>query len=451
MPFKKEFVWGTATAAYQIEGAPLADGKGASIWDTFSHRPGRIKDGSDGDVACGSYEFLDEDIKLAADLGADAYRFSTAWTRIIPEGTGSVNRRGIDYYNRLIDGLLDRNVRPYLTMYHWDLPQALQEKGGFLNPDFPEWFRAYAETLVREFGDRVKHFFTFNEPQCIFGLGMDSAVHAPGLSLSKKEQLSAVHHMLLAHGLAVREVRKIPGAKAGYASCGGVPVPAAEKEADYRAAYEKFFELDENCPLGSVSLYADPIFFGRYPEEYYRRYQEIMPKIGERDMKIISSPVDFFAQNTYDGYFVGECGGKAKILPYAVGAPTTPMGWHIVPESLYYATKFLYERYKKPVYISENGISLQDFIFDDGKVHDPTRTEFIKRYIRQLERSAEEGTEIDGYFYWSLLDNFEWSEGYTQRFGLVYTDCKTLRRVPKDSYYEFRELIKKYKGTCPQK
>lgn len=439
--FKKDFIWGVATAAYQIEGACDKDGKGKSIWDVFSHTPGRIVDGSNGDVACDAYHHMEEDLSLLEELGVKAYRFSIAWTRILPDGIGEVNQKGIDYYNRLINGLLARNITPYVTLYHWDLPQALQDKGGFLNEEFPIWFLNYTKVVAEVFGDRVKHFFTFNEPQCIL-----NNAFAPGISHTTQQQLTRIHHLLLAHGLAAKELHKIQGAKVGYVSCGGIPVPATDSEEDYKAAKEKFFDLDEGNLTECTSIYSDPIFFGKYPNQYYEVYKDILPNIREKDMEIISEPLDFWAQNTYGGEFVravknekGEMVAETVERPW--GSPTTSMGWDITPQSLYYVTKYVYERYGKPIYIAENGISLQDFVFSDGKVHDPTRIEYLYTYLRELEKANKDGVEIEGYFHWSFMDNFEWMRGYTQRFGLVHVDYQTLKRTKKDSFYAYQKII----------
>ena len=446
----KDFVWGVATAAYLIEGARNEDGKKDSIWDVFCERKGNIKDGSSGDVACDAYHHVEEDLDLIRGLNVNAYRFSIAWSRLIPDGVGEINRKGVDYYNRVINGLIERNITPYITLYHWDLPQALSVKGGLLNPDFPKWFEYYASVVVKLFGDRVNRFFTFNEPQCFIGLGFDTGTHAPGLKLGVRGQLQVLHHVLLAHGLAVRQLRKIPSCKVGFVSCLGVPMPASSDKTEYELVKKSFFDFDPENPLWSTSMYADPIFFGKYPDKYYRVYKDIMPNIGENDMEIISSPVDFFAQNTYEGGYLravkdenGNYTGKLEGVPFDVGAPVTPMDWHYTPECLYYVTKYMYERYNKPVFITENGISCRDFVYSDGKVHDPWRSEYIKTHLKQLERAKKEGVDVAGYFYWSLMDNFEWAAGYTQRFGLIHVDYKTQKRTVKDSYYTYRDIISK--------
>lgn len=441
--FKKDFFWGVATAAYQIEGAKDEDGKGESIWDVFTHKYGTVRDGSNGDVACDSYHRLEEDLALLEESGVTAYRFSVSWPRILPKGTGKVNLKGIEYYNRLIDGLLARGITPFLTLYHWDMPQALNEKGGFLNREFADWFEEYAEVIKKYFGDRVKYYFTFNEGENCLGAGF-----APGYHYGAKEQLKRIHHLLLAHGKAARVLHTIPGAKVGYAACAGlVPCPLTDSPDEYKLAKEGFFVVDRGCPHGGNAIYLDPMLKGRYPECYEEYFAEIMPDIQPGDMEIIGPSVDFLAVNVYDGRLIkakrtesGEViGPEPSARPW--GAATSTMGCYITPESIYYSSKFLYEEYHLPVYVSENGIALADFLFSDGKVHDPARGEYIRLYLDALERAKKDGVEVDGYFYWSFLDNFEWSFGYTQRYGLVYVDYENGNRTPKDSFYEYKKII----------
>lgn len=439
--FGKEFMWGVATAAYQIEGGKNADGKKDNIWDVFTHKPNIVIDGSNGDVACDSYNRLDEDLALLQDLGVNAYRFSVSWARVLPDGTGKVNEKGIDYYNRLIDGLLERNITPYLTLYHWDLPQALQEKGGFLNREFINWFLEYTRVIAERFGDRVKHFFTFNEPYTFLGKSF-----APGFNYSKREQLKRIHHVLLAHGLAARELHKIPNAKVGWASCGTIPIPASDSKEDYQVALDLFLSVNKDVPTAGTTIYADPIFFGDYPKEYYEYFKDELPDIQDGDMEIISEPLDFWAQNTYDGeYYKAEKDGLGNTIAVQVprkwGEVITTMGWHMTPKSLYYASKYVYERYKKPVYIAENGIACADFIYSDGAVHDPMRIEYLRLYLDELARAKADGVDVKGYFYWSFLDNFEWMKGYTQRFGLVYIDYENGKRIKKDSFFYYHDYI----------
>ena len=439
--FGKDFVWGVATAAFQIEGGKDADGKGESIWDVCAHTPGKIHDGSNADVACDSYHRLDEDLALLSELGVNSYRFSISWPRVLPNGIGEVNEKGVDYYNRLIDGLLERNITPYLTLYHWDLPQALQEKGGLLNEEFPQWFLEYTKVVAEHFGDRVKYFFTFNEPQSFL-----PTVCPPCIPYTKREQLIRIHHMLLAHGLSAKELHKIQGSKVGYVSCGLVPLPQSDSQEDYEAAKKLFFSINPDAPEDGTSIYAEPIFSGKYPDEYYRIFKDDLPEIGEKDMEIISEPLDFWAQNTYEGFYIkSKYNGKGELEAEKIarewGAPITVLGWNIAPKALYYVTKYVYEQYGKPIYLAENGTALYDYVFSDGMVHDPARIEFIHNYLNYLEQAKKEGVKILGYFYWSLLDNFEWFQGLSPRFGLVHVDYQTLKRTKKDSFYVYRDII----------
>ncbi len=442
MGFKKGFLWGVATAAYQIEGAYNEDGKGLSIWDVFTH-DGRCAEKETGDIACDHYHRLEEDLNLLAELGVNAYRFSVSWTRILPNGTGEVNLKGVEFYNRLIDGLLVRGITPYMTLYHWDLPHELFIRGGFANPDFPKWFENYAKVVKEHFGDRVKYFITFNEPQCVFGLGYNHGVHAPGLKYSLKDQLACVHNMLKGHGLAVRVLHEIEGAKVGFAGCGGVPCPETDSQEEYEKAKAWFFRMDPKDPLASVSLFSDPVFLGKYPDEYYANYADVMPKITEEDMEIISTPVDFYAMNSYNGYhFDVDEQGNEIVKSDGQGNIRTSMNWMVNEKCLYYMPKYAYERYKKPVYITENGTAFPDMLCEDGRVRDSARQEFIRRYIATLKRAVEDGIPVEGYFYWSFMDNFEWACGYRPRFGLLYVDYETQKRIKKDSFNYYQQIVK---------
>lgn len=446
--FKKDFSWGVATAAYQIEGAKSEDGKGESIWDVFTHKGGTVNDGSNGDVACDSYHRLEEDLDLLEKSGVTAYRFSVSWPRILPNGTGAVNTKGIEYYNKLINGLIARGITPFMTLYHWDMPQALNERGGFLNREFADWFEEYAKVIKDNFGDRVKYYFTFNEAiNCL------DAGFAPGYNYGAKEQLKRIHHLLLAHGKAAKVLHTIQGAKVGYAACAGsVPCPYTDSPDDYKLAKKEFYSIGRVCPHIGNAIYLDPMLKGRYPECYEEYFADIMPDILPGDMELIGRSVDFLAVNVYDGRYItaeradnGDVLG-AKFIDRPWGTATSTMGCSITPDSIYYVSRFLYEEYGLPLYISENGIALADFVFSDGKVHDPARSEYINLYLNALERAKIDGVDIDGYFYWSFLDNFEWSLGYTQRYGLVYVDFENGNRTPKDSFYEYKKIITQNKN-----
>nr|UQW60627.1 beta-glucosidase [uncultured bacterium] len=439
----KDFIYGAATAAYQIEGAYREDGKGESIWDVFTHQKGNIKHGDTGDAACDHYHRYREDVALLAELGVDAYRFSLAWTRIIPDGTGEINPKGIDFYNRLIDELLAHGIEPYITLYHWDLPQRLYERGGFLNPDMPQWFYEYAKVVGRAFGDRVKHFITINEPQCILAC-LNGSGQAPNLRCTVKDRLTATHTLLKAHGMAVKALREtVRDVKIGYAPCGFVHCPKDDSEEEIEFARKAYFEIPENDPTECVSIFSDFVFFGDYPKEYYEKFHDVLPNIQPSDFALISQPIDFYCQNIYFGATGKNVDGRFVQDEYRGGFPRNTIGWNIYPDAMYWGARFLYERYKTPLYITENGMPNIDFVSLDGKVHDPQRIDFIERYLQALERAKADGADVRGYFYWSLLDNFEWAHGYDQRFGLVYVDYPTQKRIPKDSFYYYRQRIKR--------
>ncbi|MGN0415801.1 MAG: GH1 family beta-glucosidase [Agathobacter sp.] len=445
MGFREDFTWGVATSACQIEGAAKEGGKGPSIWDEFCRQPGKIVNGEDSFTACDHYHRFREDVALMKQMGVKAYRFSIDWSRVMPEGTGAVNEEGIRFYDNLINELLEAGIEPFITLYHWDLPLALERRGGWMNPQIVEWFGDYAALISRRFSDRVIHYFTINEPQCFVGLGYLHGNHAPGLQRSLSDTLLMAHNVLKAHGRAVQRLREAAGRtiQVGYApTCGGV-YPETEKPEDIEAARQTYFRIpgDDNWTW-NVPWWSDPVLLGHYPEEGLARFEAYMPAVTDADMKLISEPIDFYGQNLYNGWCVraGEDGKPQDVDRYQ-GFPRTACGWPVTPEVLRWAPHFLYERYKKPIYITENGISCTDMIALDGQVHDPQRIDFTARYLKQLKKAAEDGADVRGYFYWSFMDNFEWSEGYSQRFGLVYVDYRDQKRIPKDSAEWYRKVI----------
>ena len=445
MSFREDFVWGAATSAYQIEGAAKEDGKGEHIWDVYTKEPGKIYGGHNGDVACDHYHRYKEDVQIMKQIGLKGYRFSIDWSRVLPEGTGKANEKGIAFYNNLIDELLANDIEPYITMYHWELPYELYKRGGWMNPQIAEWFGAYAKLLAERFSDRVTHFFTMNEPQCFVGLGFVSGEHAPGLKAPLRDTFQMAHNAMRAHGRAVQMLRahaKQP-LVIGYAPTGSMRYPETEKPEDIEAARQDLFALPDDLSNWhwNVSWWSDPVLLGKYPEEGLEKYAPYLPKITEEDMRLISEPIDVYGQNIYNGQCVcmGEDGKPQTVERYA-GFPKTAMDWPVTPESLYWGPKFLYERYKKPIYITENGLSCHDVISLDGKVHDPNRIDFLARYLHELKRAANE-IDLRGYFQWSLMDNFEWAKGYSDRFGLVYVDYQTQKRTLKDSAYYYRDVI----------
>jgi beta-glucosidase len=449
MAFKEDFAFGVATAAYQIEGAWNEDGKGPSHWDEFTHNNAVVFDGYNADIACDHYHRYKEDIALMHELGVNAYRFSVAWSRVLPNGIGEVNEKGVEFYNNLINEMLAKGITPYLTLYHFDLPYALKTKKGLLNEDFPKWFEEYALLIKNRFGDRVKHFITFNEPICMFGGGFNPQVHLPKeWGITTKEKFLAVHHMLLAHGKAVKVLKEIPNAKVGISPNGVFAYPKDENNAqDIEVAKKEFFSLPKDNPFVSETLYADAIIFGKYPKECFTLYKNDMPLIKDGDMEIISEPIDFLAQNIYNGYPVSaDKNGNAVKARLTQGSPKTAIGWDVTPEYMYFATKFLHERYNLPLIVSENGMANTDLLTLDKKVHDGARSEFILRHISALKKAVKDGVEIDGYFYWTFMDNFEWCHGFAQRFGIVYIDYQTLERIKKDSFYTYQQIIRKEQG-----
>lgn len=444
MNFGKDFIWGTATASYQIEGAWNEGGRGLSIWDVYSHQKGNIAFDHTGDTACDHYHRYKEDIALLKKLGVNSYRFSLSWSRILPNGVGEVNHEGVAFYNALIDELLANGIEPCVTLYHWDMPYALHLRGGFLSPDMPTWFYEYAALCGRLFGDRVKKFITINEPQCIIGSGYEKGRHAPGLKLSQREVLRATHILLLSHGKAVSALREtVEGVKIGYAPCGDVICPASHSAEDIEAARSAYFSIGkEDYRSFNVPVFSDPVILGDYPKEYYEAFSDILPEITREELALISQPIDFYCQNIYNGRFVRSENGRAVPVSHPVGAPTTTMEWFVTPESLYWGPKFLYERYKLPIYITENGMANSDVMDQSGRVHDGARIAYIERYLSNLYRAKSEGVDVRGYYYWSLLDNYEWSFGYTRRFGLVHVDYQSFVRTPKDSFCYYHDIIK---------
>ena len=433
MSFRKDFMWGAATASFQIEGAWNEDGKSPSIWDEFCHRGGKIEDNSTGDIACDHYHRYKEDVKLMAELGLKAYRFSIAWTRILPDGTGKINEKGLEFYSNLVDELLKYNITPYVTLYHWDLPYCLQLKGGWTNPESPLWFEEYTKVIVKCFGERVKNYITFNEPSVFMGCGCSQGAHAPGYQLSTRDLLHMGHNIHLAHGRAVKVIRELtPSAEVGITLASLPAIPVTEKDAD--AAYESHFSITREFFFWSDAYWADPIVLGHYPEKLLQETKDIFPSFTDEDMKLISQKIDFIGINIYQGHYTGDYTRKP-------GTPHTEIGWDTFDSALEWGVKHFTKRYQIPIYITENGLSCHDWESLDGKVHDPNRIDFLHRYLRGLKTAAESGCDVRGYFQWSFMDNFEWAKGYNPRFGMVFCDYATQKRIPKDSAYWYKEVI----------
>jgi beta-glucosidase len=373
------------------------------------------------------------------ELKLQAYRFSLSWSRLLPAGTGKMNAKGISFYDRLIDELLAADISPWVTLYHWDLPQALQDRGGFLNRDLVNWFGDFAALAARSFGDRVKHWITFNEPQVAIGNGLQDGVHAPGLKLSFPQCLLAAHHLLMAHGRAVQTLRAgcRDKVRISLANCGPVSIPQHETKADIEAARRNYFAATERR-MWNLSWWADPIVFGRYPSDGVSAFGKAMPRITDADMRLIAQPIDFLAHNCYNGFPVraGRAGPERVSGGWGAGNPRGTLPWlEITPDVLYWAARFQTERYKLPLVFTESGFCNVDFVQLDGRVHDPQRIDCLTRILRGLNRALVEGIRVDGYLVWSLLDNLEWA------------DFRTQVRTPKDSFYWYREVIRSAGAT----
>jgi len=451
MQFPEGFLWGTATAAYQVEGAVNEDGRGTSIWDTFSHTPGKVLHGDTGDIACDQYHRLEEDLDLMADLGLKAYRFSVAWPRIQPEGSGSANQRGLDYYRRLVEGLRERSMEPMLTLYHWDLPQALEDRGGWTSRETSERFAEYAGIMYEALGDVVWLWITLNEPWVSAWKGYGMGVNAPGHKDTFKA-LAATHHLLLGHGFALERMRSLGhGDNQLGITLNLSPVrPATEEAADAEAARR----VDGNANR----LYLDPLFRGSYPQDMLGHYTDSsdFAFVRDGDLAAISVPIDFLGVNYYfrntvvDGRRSSELTtaeryadlDAATVLP--PGVEKTAMGWPVEPDGLTELLVRLHEEYTQiPLYITENGIAVHDYVDPEGDVDDEERVAFLDAHFRAAHAAIEQGVNLRGYMVWSLLDNFEWAEGYSKRFGIVFVDYGTQRRVPKMSARWYRKVIER--------
>ncbi|WP_188191689.1 GH1 family beta-glucosidase [Nonomuraea sp. SYSU D8015] len=429
------FLWGTATAAYQIEGAVAADGRGVSIWDTFSHEPGRTRDGHTGDLACDHYHRWREDVALMSGLGVNAYRFSIAWPRVQPLGTGTANPKGLDFYERLVDALLEAGIQPVPTLFHWDLPQALQDRGGWMNREISEIFADYAAIVASRLADRIPLWITLNEPFVHMAYGYAMGIHAPGQALLTGA-LPAGHHQLLAHGMAVRALRAA-GARQVAITNNCTPVwPASQQEPDLSAAHA--YDVLHN------RLFNDPVLLGKYPD--LSAYTPTLDFVHDGDLDVIAAPLDFLGVNYYNPTRIAA--PTSEGLPFTdagiTGYPTTAFGWPVVPDGLRELLTGLETRYGAalpPVLITENGCSTDDTAtLDDGP-----RIAFLEGHIAAMRQAMAEGVDVRGYFVWSLLDNFEWAEGYHQRFGLVHVDFETQRRTPKASYAWLRSFLEAQK------
>ena len=437
LKFPAGFKWGCATASYQIEGGANEDGRGPSIWDTFSHTPGKTHQGDTGDVADDSYHRYKEDVQLLKNLGVTVYRMSISWSRVFPSGTGQVNEKGLDYYNRVLDELLKKGITPYITLFHWDLPQALA--GGWQSRDTSKAFADYAGYVSKRLSDRVSHFFTTNEFVCISDLGHKTGQFAPGLRLPPAEVNQVRHHAILAHGLGVQAIRANAkaGTQVGLAENANVYVPVIENkehlEATRRATREG------NAPFLTAVLE------GKYTDGYLKREGANAPKVAAGDMEAISSPLDFVGLNIYTADYVRADGSPDGYMvePRQTSYPHMASPWiNISPEAIYWTVRNVSEIWKpRELYITENGCSADDVITSAGRIEDTDRVMYLRNNLTQLHRASSEGFPVKGYFLWSLLDNYEWADGYSKRFGIHYVDFKTQKRTPKLSAEWYREVI----------
>ena len=437
--FPQGFLWGSATASYQVEGAVHEGGRGPSIWDTFAHTPGKTHNGDTGDVADDYYHRYKEDIRLMRDLGLKTCRFSVAWSRIFPTGTGQPNQQGLDFYRRMTDTLIENGIQPYCTLYHWDLPQPLQDRGGWENRDTAKAFADYAGYTAGKLSDTVKHFMTMNEMRTFVELGYSSGTHAPGLKLDARRVAQLTHYVVLAHGMAVQAIRAQakPGTRVGIADNITATTPVIESKDHIEAAHRALRE--ENA------MYLTVLEEGRYTDLYLKRLGSNAPKFTDGEMKIIHSPMDFVGINIYQPTYVRADDSEKgyTVVPMPDSFPRMYSPWlYVGPEALYWGPKLVASLWNvKEIYITENGASSDDRIAPDGHVYDTDRVMYLRNYLHQLQRAVSEGVPVKGYFLWSLLDNFEWADGYEKRFGITYVDFKTQKRTPKLSAHFYKQVI----------
>ena len=437
LDYPKGFLWGCATAAYQIEGGAQADGRGPSLWDTFSHTQGKTHNGDTGDVADDSYHLYKEDVQLMKALGTQTYRMSISWSRVFPTGKGEVNQKGLDYYRHVVDELLANNITPYITMFHWDTPAGLQ--GGWQSRDTSKAFADYCAYVTKHLGDRVKHWMTTNEFVCFTDLGYKIGQFAPGLKLPDAQVNQIRHHAILAHGMGVQAIRAntASGTEVGLAENATVYAPVMETEADIKAA-QKAVRVEN-------AMFLTALMEGKYIDEYLKHEGANAPKVEEGDMKIIASPLDFLGLNVYTPQYVraSDAPNGYTVVPYPTSFPHMASPWILLgPESLYWAVRNVCDLWSpKGIFITENGCSSDDVINAAGHIDDTDRVMYLRNHLTHLHRATTEGYPVKGYFLWSLLDNFEWADGYSKRFGIHYVDFKTQKRTPKLSAEWYKQTI----------
>lgn len=434
--FPEGFLWGAATASYQIEGSPMADGAGASIWHRFSHTPGTTHNGDTGDVACDHYRLWKDDVLMMRDMGLKAYRFSINWGRVLPEGKGAINPNGLDFYSRLVDALLEVGIRPFVTLYHWDLPGALQDLGGWANREIVNWFGDYAEIVARRLGDRVRFWATHNEPWVFTFLGYVHGIHAPGMR-DLWAGLRAMHHSLLSHGEAVVRMRAVlpQEAQVGIVLNLAPQHPASDSDEDKAAA--------ERAHAMHNALFVYPVICGRYPELAEQKLSFAWPPVKQGDMELIAQPIDFIGVNYYTRGIVKHAMGRQMDTEGVQNpdAEHTEMGWEVYPEGLYEILKWLHsEAHGVSLYVTENGAAYNDLV-ENNRVRDDKRLEYLRQHFIRAHRAIQEGVPLKGYFVWSLMDNFEWAYGYSKRFGIVWVDYASQKRILKDSAHWYSRVI----------
>jgi beta-glucosidase len=436
--FPEGFLWGCATSAYQIEGAPLADGAGPSIWQRFTHTPGLVHGGDTGDIACDHYRRYAEDVALMRGLGLNAYRFSIAWGRVLPKGRGAVNAAGLDFYDRLVDTLLAAGIQPMVTLYHWDLPAALDDAGGWLNPDVAAWFGEYAAAVFRKLDDRVALWTTLNEPWVVTDGGYLRGALAPG-HRNRFEAPIASHHLLRAHGVAVQAYRALGAHRIGIVVNIEPKYPASDDPGDHAAVARADAYMNRQ--------YLDPLFLGRYPEELGEVFGEAWPEWPAEDMALIGQPIDWLGVNYYTRSVTRF---DPHAWPLRAGpvrqkrATYTETGWEVFPQGLTDTLVWIKERYgNPPTYVTENGAAFFDPpVAEGGHVQDPLRIDYLRKHVAAVHEALARGADLRGYFAWSLLDNFEWSLGYSKRFGIVHVDFETQKRTPKDSAHFYASIVR---------
>jgi beta-glucosidase len=463
--YPSDFLWGAATAAFQIEGARHEDGKGDSIWDHFCDTPGKIENNDNGNTACDHFHRYPEDVQLMKNMGLTAYRFSLSWARIFPKGIGPINEKGLQFYKNLLTELRSAGITPFITLYHWDLPLELQKMGGWCHPESSDWFAFYTRTVVEAFKDDCQNWMTFNEPNIFVPYGLGLGNHAPGLKLTPEELLLTHKNIMLAHGKSYSIIKAIDSKM----QVGIVPAMTPlmpHSKADLRtrnlakqrqfSVYQPLLEAGDH-EFKNIGWWIWPLLYGKYPEGFPNKETSLASEndrqtevflLSAKELASLKGQVDFLGVNTYTGYYVDfDHDSKMHLAPYEKGYPRTTMNWAVYPESLYYALNYLSDLSSLPIFIAENGMASNDWVHANGKVPDLDRIDFLQQYLEEATLAVKEGVKLKGYFAWSLMDNFEWACGLNQRFGLIHIDFETKARTPKESSKWYQELIRFHRGA----